>query len=246
MPHQLRNIKIDEISSVRKGSARGAFVLLRKQQEDNPMNTIAMSQVRELLGPAHLARAAFEKVSKGEMSEFEYGLFQQDLAKRMFPEAPTVGHALSQLFNTEIGQSMLAPRRAQSASENAELMKREGLFEKSDVDAVPDVGGARREGVGAGSDNIDAVTSAEIKRLMMEEGLTYSEAAARVVHRTLKAAAAAPHAHRARNNPVETDDDGDESIDQKVERLMRDKNISRDAAISILHRAEKVAKGISV
>ena len=124
-------------------------------------------------------------------------------------------------------------------------MKREGLFEKSDVDAVPDVGGARREGVGAGSDNIDAVTSAEIKRLMMEEGLTYSEAAARVVHRTLKAAAAAPHAHRARNNPVETDD-GDESIDEKVERLMRDRNISRDAAISILHRAEKIAKGFTV
>ena len=64
MPHQLRNIKIDEISSVRKGSARGAFVLLRKQQEDNPMNTIAMSQVRELLGPAHLARASTRLVAR--------------------------------------------------------------------------------------------------------------------------------------------------------------------------------------
>ena len=37
----------------------------------------------------------------------------------------------------------------------------------------------------------------------------------------------------------------DEPFEQKVERLMRDKNISRDAAISILHRAEKVAKGFA-
>jgi hypothetical protein len=57
-----------------------------------------------------------------------------------------------------------------------------------------------------------------------------------------------PHPHRAspRDTSGDDDDGGDETIDQKVERLMRDKNISRDAAISILHRAEKVAKGISV
>ena len=57
-----------------------------------------------------------------------------------------------------------------------------------------------------------------------------------------------PRAHRAMNDPDRDSDDdgGDASIDQKVERLMRDKNISRDAAISILHRAEKVAKGFTV
>jgi hypothetical protein len=54
-----------------------------------------------------------------------------------------------------------------------------------------------------------------------------------------------PHAHAASPRDTSDDDGGDESIDQKVERLMRDRNISRDAAISILHRAEKVAKGFS-
>jgi hypothetical protein len=37
----------------------------------------------------------------------------------------------------------------------------------------------------------------------------------------------------------------DEPFDQKVERLMKERNISRDAAITLIYRAEKVAKGLS-
>jgi hypothetical protein len=54
-----------------------------------------------------------------------------------------------------------------------------------------------------------------------------------------------PHARAAAPRDTSDDDNSDETIDQKVERLMRDCNISRDAAISIVHRAEKVAKGFS-
>jgi hypothetical protein len=56
-----------------------------------------------------------------------------------------------------------------------------------------------------------------------------------------------PHAVHAQPEPEDHDDDdgGEGTIDQKVERLMQSRNISRDAAISILHRAEKVAKGFS-
>jgi hypothetical protein len=36
-----------------------------------------------------------------------------------------------------------------------------------------------------------------------------------------------------------------EPFEQKVERLMKEKNISRDAAITLIYRAEKVAKGLS-
>ena len=35
-----------------------------------------------------------------------------------------------------------------------------------------------------------------------------------------------------------------EPFDQKVERLMREKNISRDAAITLIYRAEKISKGV--
>jgi hypothetical protein len=38
--------------------------------------------------------------------------------------------------------------------------------------------------------------------------------------------------------------EGDEPFDQKVERLMKERNISRDAAITLIYRAEKIAKGI--
>jgi hypothetical protein len=37
----------------------------------------------------------------------------------------------------------------------------------------------------------------------------------------------------------------DEPFDQQVERLMKERNISRDAAITLIYRAEKVAKGLS-
>jgi hypothetical protein len=43
--------------------------------------------------------------------------------------------------------------------------------------------------------------------------------------------------------PYDGEDD-DEPFDQKVERLMKEKNISYDAAVSLIHRAEKVAKGM--
>jgi hypothetical protein len=39
--------------------------------------------------------------------------------------------------------------------------------------------------------------------------------------------------------------DTDEPLDQQIERLMKERNISRDAAISILHRKEKLRKNQS-
>ena len=58
-----------------------------------------------------------------------------------------------------------------------------------------------------------------------------------------------PHAVHAQPEPEghdDGDDDGGEgTIDQKVERLMQSRNISRDAAISILHRLEKAARGFT-
>jgi cytochrome c5 len=55
-----------------------------------------------------------------------------------------------------------------------------------------------------------------------------------------------PIAHAAAPRDTPDDDDaGEGTIDQRVERLMQSRGISRDEAISVLHRAEKVAKGFS-
>jgi len=56
-----------------------------------------------------------------------------------------------------------------------------------------------------------------------------------------------PHAVHAQPEPEGHDDDdgGEGTIDQKVERLMQSRNISRDAAISVLHRLEKRARGFT-
>jgi predicted Zn-dependent protease len=56
-----------------------------------------------------------------------------------------------------------------------------------------------------------------------------------------------PQAERAQPEPEGHDDDdgGEGSVDQKVERLMQSRNISRDAAISVLHRLEKRARGFT-
>jgi hypothetical protein len=56
-----------------------------------------------------------------------------------------------------------------------------------------------------------------------------------------------PHAVHAQPEPEDRDDDdgGEGTIDQKVEKLMQSRNISRDAAISVLHRLEKRARGFT-
>jgi hypothetical protein len=54
-----------------------------------------------------------------------------------------------------------------------------------------------------------------------------------------------PDVARPSNEPRTGGVDTDEPFDQQVERLMKERNISRDAAITLIYRAEKVAKGLS-
>jgi hypothetical protein len=55
-----------------------------------------------------------------------------------------------------------------------------------------------------------------------------------------------PIAHAAAPRDTSDDDDaGEGTVDQRVERLMQSRGISRDAAISVLHRLEKRARGFA-
>jgi hypothetical protein len=53
-----------------------------------------------------------------------------------------------------------------------------------------------------------------------------------------------PDTEEADETPRSGGIDTDEPFDQQVERLMKEKNISRDAAVTLIYRAEKIAKGI--
>jgi len=54
-----------------------------------------------------------------------------------------------------------------------------------------------------------------------------------------------PDVARPCNTPRTGEVDTDEPFGEQVERLMKEQNISRDAAITLIYRAEKVAKGLS-
>jgi len=52
-----------------------------------------------------------------------------------------------------------------------------------------------------------------------------------------------PDVTRPSNTPRIGGVDTDEPFDQQVERLMKERNISRDAAVTLIYRAEKVRRG---
>ena len=185
-PRRLFNIKIDEVSSVSKGSSPGATVrLLKSANERN--QTMSESD----LGFVSVAKRGARAVTDGVISQATGALLEQRLAQEQFPNAPTMGHALALWHATPHGREL-----------------QHALLEKAYRDTQ------LRSALGGGHDAVMKMNT--------------------------------PRAHAEQPDDTDDDGDGDETIDQKVERLMRDKNISRDAAISILHRAEKIAKGISV
>jgi hypothetical protein len=189
-PTRIKDLEIQEISSVRKGSSPGARVLLLKSaaNEANERNE-AMSESG--LGVVSVAKRSAQALDNGEISQETYAKLQQRIAQEMFP-GDSMGVALGKFFATPHGAEML----------NRGLKKNYEDIQK-------------RTALGDGYDAVIKMNK--------------------------------PHAHAAspRDTSDDDGDDSDESIDQKVERLVRDKNISRDAAISILHRAEKVAKGFT-
>jgi hypothetical protein len=53
-----------------------------------------------------------------------------------------------------------------------------------------------------------------------------------------------PDVARPSDEPHTGGVDTDEPFEQQVERLMKERNISRDAAITLIYRAEKISKGV--
>ena len=77
------------------------------------------------LGQIAMAKRMVDAVDRGEMSDWRFGCFQQELAKALHPEARSLGEAIAKTIDSEIGRIVWGPRRAVTTERNRELMKRE-------------------------------------------------------------------------------------------------------------------------
>ena len=77
------------------------------------------------LGQIAMAKRMVDAVDRGEMSEWRFGCFQQELAKALHPEARSLGEAITKTMDSEIGRIVWGPRRAVTTERNRVLMKRE-------------------------------------------------------------------------------------------------------------------------
>jgi|SRR6516164_7620052 hypothetical protein len=103
------------------------------------------------LGQIALAKRMVDAVDRGEISEWRFGCFQQELAKALHPEARSLGEAIAKTMDSEIGRILWGPRRAVTTERNRELIKRESgrvphveRAQTSAVDGDDDNNAARR------------------------------------------------------------------------------------------------------
>jgi hypothetical protein len=215
----LRNLAIDEVSSVDRGAGHGVRVMLMKRDA-----TPSATAVRKWdgIGTAPGADRGFryvkeepdmtmqERIAKshtaavrGEISFTQAALEQQQRALEMFPLAKSVGQALHQYGETAIG--------------------------KRDIQALKDLQFLKSQWDGRLGNGAQAVMKSDdgIPRIEFEK------------------AEPKVHADDSRDGAVANEHDSgvEEPFDRRVKTLMDKHGISHDAAVSMLHRAEKVSKG---
>jgi hypothetical protein len=122
---KLSNLRIDEVSSVDRGAAIGARVVLTKRSDDMPDVFDSISKAMPGAITVALAKKLHDDASAGRISEMRFGQIQQEMAVSMFPNEPNVGSALAKFFQTVPGQATLAPRAKLSPEQNEALMKSE-------------------------------------------------------------------------------------------------------------------------
>jgi hypothetical protein len=218
-PTQIRNLQID--------------VLLRKQQEGNMSNvsSIPVSDVIKALKT--VTRAKVDRTSNIMSNDLMKAqvdnlLGPQHLAKRA-SEKYAIAIAKAQMDGDL--KKQLEVKLAYEDRKNQEALR---MFPQSKT-----VYQARA-----------LYDETEIGKRALNEGLRadYESLQKRVAQRDAdiieKMNKPVAHAEQP-DDRDDADDGGEGTIDQKVERLMQSRNISRDAAISVLHRLEKAARGFA-
>ena len=97
----------------------------QQKWEDDHMSEFDFVKSTPGLGQIAMANRLVDAVDRGEMSEWRFGCFQQELAKALHPEARSLGEAITKTMDSEIGRIVWGPRRAVTTERNRVLMKRE-------------------------------------------------------------------------------------------------------------------------
>jgi hypothetical protein len=121
----LRNLAINEVSSVDRGAAGNgnvaARVVMMKRDEVRPWDGVGTppgadrgyryvkedSSMREQHNLVNVAKGLGNAVEKGLDGE-SFAKMQIELASQMFPDEPTPYHALAKLLGTNVGMEMVA------------------------------------------------------------------------------------------------------------------------------------------
>jgi hypothetical protein len=224
-PTQIKNLTISSVDSVDKGAGKGVKVLLLKRDGDESTN-VSMVDIARALGRLVLTQKRNAERRSNPMSNAT-NITVTDVIKAMKAVMPgpsiaaKVDAVIKMIEDGRIDGFVAAQLEQRLADERYPGDRCALAKFQNDPD---------------GMRLLNAAVKTSYVELQKRTALGDGYDAVMKMNK--------PHAHAA--SPRDTsDDDGDESTDQKVERLMRDKNISRDAAISILHRAEKVAKGFA-
>jgi hypothetical protein len=119
---RLKNIQIDEVSSVDRGAGHGVQVALIKRDTSHEKESRQM-QVTETgsrgASAMSIAKSAFEKAQQGRLSEFDLNTVMKEIARFYFD-----GN-MSKMLESECGKIFLAPRTMRkSAAEEAELLQK--------------------------------------------------------------------------------------------------------------------------
>ena len=143
------------------------------------------------LGQMAIAKRMVEAVSSGEISEWRFGCFQQEMAKALHPEASSLGEAITKTMDSEIGRILWGPRNAVTTDRNRELMKRErGEVEDSSshgrVPRIHHVGASKPVGDDSDSDPDDELDKLgeQYRREHPDLKLSHQQAVAHVIEHT--------------------------------------------------------------
>lgn len=138
---QLRELKIDEVSSVSAAANPHAkIVLLKNQEREQPMSLIeAFRKSSPGASAVMIAKRLRQARHEGKVSDFAYGTYMAELASSLHPDAATPAAALSKMFLTQVGAIFLAPGLSKLGySEERELRKSEGYSAADDNDPATD------------------------------------------------------------------------------------------------------------
>jgi hypothetical protein len=141
---RIKNLRIDEVSSVDRGAGEGVNVLLLKRlgfgdrgfiYERAPETTL--EKVMENVSSVGVVKKLIGLVEKGECSDpIEFQKATEAAALAMFDREPNLGRALARFYDTAIGKEMLNAGVSLRTPAIQKQMREAGLTKRAQVDGA--------------------------------------------------------------------------------------------------------------